>query len=161
MEPQTLFDDVVLAGQPRPCDLEEARRRGTTTVVNLRLPDEVTEFDEAALVTKLGMRYHNLGFGSAEELTDDLLTRARAILADPVRRPLLLHCASANRVGAIWLAYRVLDCGESYDDAREEATKVGLRSAAYEKRARDYTRARTSHSMRIEHVQGAIEVGRP
>ena len=105
----------------------------------------MTEFDEAALVTKLGMAYHNLGFGSAEELTDDLFTRARGILADQLQRPLLFHCASANRVGAFWLAYRVLDEGEPYDDALAEAKKVGLRSAAYEKRAREYTRSRTRY----------------
>lgn len=49
MEGQTLFHDRILAGQPQPLDLEEARRDGTKTVVNLRPPEEMTEFDEAAL----------------------------------------------------------------------------------------------------------------
>ena len=53
-------------------------------------------------------------------------------------RPILLHCASANRVGAVWLPYRVLDGGLSWDHALAEAKTVGLKSPDYEAKAKDY-----------------------
>ena len=54
----------------------------------------------------------------------------------------MLHCASGNRVGAVWLAYRVLDEGLEPGAALEEARTIGLRSAGYEERALEYVRAR-------------------
>lgn len=75
-------------------------------------------------------------------MTDEVLDRARAELkAAP--RPILMHCASANRVGAVWLPYRVLDGGLSWDDAVAEAKVVGLRSAELEAKARDYVERRS------------------
>jgi hypothetical protein len=47
----------------------------------------------------------------------------------------MLHCGSANRVGAIWLAHRVLNDGVELQTAREEAKEVGLRTVGYEQRA--------------------------
>jgi hypothetical protein len=54
-------------------------------------------------------------------LARDLGIGAVVNLRKPGERPLLLHCASANRVGAVWLAHRVLDGGLSYDAALREA----------------------------------------
>jgi protein tyrosine phosphatase (PTP) superfamily phosphohydrolase (DUF442 family) len=53
-------------------------------------------------------------------------------------RPILVHCASANRTGAIWLVFRVLDTGLEYDAALAEAKQSGLRSAAFEAKAKGY-----------------------
>ena len=52
--------------------------------------------------------------------------------------PTLLHCAVADRVGAIWYAYRRLDGHLSPEAAKREADTVGLRSPAYLDRAREY-----------------------
>src|SRR4026208_2252533 len=45
-------DDMFIAGQPTEQALRELRAKGVTTVVNLRMPQEMTQigFDEAALV---------------------------------------------------------------------------------------------------------------
>jgi protein tyrosine phosphatase (PTP) superfamily phosphohydrolase (DUF442 family) len=53
-------------------------------------------------------------------------------------RPILLHCGSANRVGAVWLPYRVLDAGLAWDAALAEAKTIGLRTPALEAKAMDY-----------------------
>ena len=89
---------VLLASQPSAEDLEAARALGVRTVVNLRRPEELA-FDERAVVAELGLAYHQPSFGSVEELTDDVLASTRTLLRT-AERPLLLHCASANRVGA-------------------------------------------------------------
>ena len=53
---------------------------------------------------------------------------------------MLLHCASSNRVGAVWLAYRALDGGLSIEEAKAEAKIVGLKSPALEAKAIDYVK---------------------
>jgi uncharacterized protein (TIGR01244 family) len=129
--------DIFLASQPQKDDFKHAADNGIKTVVNLRNPKEI-DWDEAKHVKQLGMEYHNLPFQSPKELNDELFEKARKLLTDKTKRPLLLHCSSANRVGAIWLAHRVLDDGVSYDDALTEAKTVGLKLPALEQKAKDY-----------------------
>ena len=133
---------VLLAGQPSPDDLRAAAELGVRTVLDVRTPGEMTEFDEPALVGELGMVYRNFGFRSPEQLTDEVFDGVRALLSDPAARPILFHCGSANRVGAVWLAHRVLDGGVELGAAIEEAQAVGLRSAELEQRAVAYIEAR-------------------
>lgn len=136
-----VLDGLWLASQPSPEDLSEARERGLRTVLNLRRPAEQGEFDERAWVEGLGLTYLALPFGGPEELDDALFDRARELLAG-AERPLLVHCASANRVGAVWVPYRVLDGGLELEEAVLEAHAIGLRSAELEAKARAYVARR-------------------
>jgi uncharacterized protein (TIGR01244 family) len=129
---------IFLASQPEKEDFSQAKDRGIKTVLNLRPASEL-DWDEAALV-KLGLEYQNVPITSRDSLTDDAIDRVRGILKDREKRPLLVHCASANRVGAVWLAHRVLDGGLSYDDALKEAKTVGLKTPAFEEKVKDYIR---------------------
>jgi uncharacterized protein (TIGR01244 family) len=135
---------VFLASQPGAKDFEQAASSGIKTVLDLRKPGELTTFDERATVEGLGMAYVNVPFSRPEELTDDVLDRAREVLSDPERKPILVHCASANRVGAVWLAHRVLDDGLAYEAALAEAKRVGLKAPPLEQRAKEYIDARSS-----------------
>jgi len=103
---------VFLASQPKPEDLEQAQKGGIKTVVNLRHEDELEDFDERAVVTGLGLTYVSLPWNGPDELTDAVFDEARHLL-NAAERPLLLHCSSANRVGAVWIPWRVLDGGLS------------------------------------------------
>ena len=51
------------------------------------------------------------------------------VLDDPAARPILIHCASGNRVGAVWTVWRV-QRGRPYLEAEEEGRLVGLRNPA-------------------------------
>ena len=51
-----------------------------------------------------------------------------------------MHCASANRVGAVWLPYRVLDQNVPLEEALPQAQAIGLRSPEFIERAHDYIR---------------------
>jgi protein tyrosine phosphatase (PTP) superfamily phosphohydrolase (DUF442 family) len=51
------------------------------------------------------------------------------VLDDPAAGPVLLHCASANRVGAIWALMQVRK-GKSLDEAEAEGRALGLESPA-------------------------------
>lgn len=129
--------EVFLAGQPAAADLEKAREAGIRTVITLRREGEL-DWDEGRVVRDLGMEFRAIGFREPESLTDQIFDNVRDLLRDPVRRPVLIHCGSANRVGAVWIPYRVLDGGLDVDEAVAEARRVGLRTAEYESRAREY-----------------------
>ena len=62
-------DDMFIGGQPTEKALRELKARGVTTVVNLRMPEEMAQvgFDEAALAKELGIKYVHIPMrGTAE-----------------------------------------------------------------------------------------------
>jgi len=131
------FQGIFLASQPAADDLRQAQKGGVKTVINLRPESEIKEFDEPKLVGELGLHYVNIPFAAPAELTDAVFAKARETLFQ-AEKPILLHCHSGNRVGAIWLAHRVLDDGLAYDAALAEAKEVGLKAPALEARAKEY-----------------------
>src|SRR5690348_9114735 len=96
------LDGVAAAGQPDEGALAELARAGYRTVVDLRAPEEARGFDEAAAVERAGMTYLPLPVTQLT-LDDAAFDRFRAVMRDPARRPILVHCASSNRVGALLL----------------------------------------------------------
>jgi uncharacterized protein (TIGR01244 family) len=128
---------VFLAGQPKAEDFAEAKKQGVETVINLRHAAENKDFDEKQVAEAAGLTYINLPWGGSSELTDAVFDQSRELLKT-AERPILLHCATANRVGAVWLPHRVLDDGLTWDDALAEARTVGLRTPDFEAKAKDY-----------------------
>jgi uncharacterized protein (TIGR01244 family) len=133
----TVFGDIYLASQPTPEDLRLLEQRGVRTVIDLRRPQEPRGYDEADWARTLGIQYVALPFANESDLGDAIFARGRELLGQ-APRPLLMHCGSSNRVGALWLAWRALDGGLTLEAAREEAKLVGLKSAALEAKAIDY-----------------------
>ena len=118
--------NVVTGGQPGLDALRRLAAAGCRTVIDLRRADEPRDFDEPAEVARLAMTYVNIpvaydGLGAPE------FDRLREALAAAGEAPVLLHCASANRVGALLLPYLVLDVGREREDAFDVACAVGLR----------------------------------
>lgn len=136
------LNGVYLAGQPQPEDFRKSGADGIKTVVSLRQPDEL-DWDEAAIVQQVGMEYLSIPFQSPKSLTDEVFDEVRRVLNDKKKRPMILHCHSANRVGAVWLVHRVLDGGVAYAKALAEAKQVGLRLPAYEQKAKVYIKRRS------------------
>ncbi len=135
------LDGVYTAAQPTPNGFAALRAAGIETVVDLRHDRERPDYDERSLVQGLGMRYVQLPWNGPEELTDEVFDEGRRLLIE-TERPFLMHCGSANRVGALWLAWRALDGGLAVDEAAAEARVVGLSTPAYEEAARDYVQRR-------------------
>jgi len=135
--------DLYLAGAPTPSDYPLLKDLGIKTVLNIRHDKETPDLDDAKLVEAQGMAYIHLPWSGADQLTDDKLDAMRKVLRE-AERPLLFHCGSANRVGAGWLAYRVLDERVDLDTAIDEAKTFGLRTAAYETITLDYIARRTN-----------------
>lgn len=131
------YGGILLYSQPNPNELEQLNKCGVKTVINLRHEDEVTEFNEREIVSNMGLNYINLPWKSAEELNDAVFDRVRELL-NTEERPALLHCSSANRAATVWLPWRVLDEGAGFEEALEEAKRVGLKTPEFEEKARDY-----------------------
>ena len=130
-------DDLASAGQPSAAQFAEAARAGVRTVVDLRAPHEPRGFDEAAAVAAAGMEYVLLPVTPAS-LDDATFAAFLAVVRDPAKRPLLVHCATANRVGGLLLPYFLIDERMPPDDALRLAQEIGLRGADYARMAIDY-----------------------
>jgi uncharacterized protein (TIGR01244 family) len=95
---QPLYD-VATAGQPEKEHLEQLADAGYKTVVDLRTPEECLSPDEwGTAVRRAGLEYVNIPVGH-EDNDDRIFDRFRQLMQGPGRRPTLVHCASANRVG--------------------------------------------------------------
>lgn len=133
----TKCENVLLSAQPSEPGLALAASVGVTTVIDLRQPNELRGFDEQAVVEEHGMRYVPIPFNGGDAFTDEVMDRVRRELkaADGL---VLVHCASANRVGAVWFPYRVLDGGVGVDASLAEAKRVGLKTPVYTEKALAY-----------------------
>lgn len=132
--------DLYLSGAPTPNDYPLLKDLGIKTVLNIRHDKETPGLDDAKLVEAQGMTYIHLPWNGADQLTDEKLDAMRQVLRD-AERPMLFHCGSANRVGAGWLVYRVLDENVGLEAALAEAKAVGLRTSAYQAKAVAYIEA--------------------
>lgn len=104
--------------------LSELKQKGFKTIVDFRTPAEGTA-QEAKQAKALGLNYINLAVGRAWP-SDKLLAQFYALVEDPKQHPILLHCASANRVGMLWAFYR-LQRGMGKSGALEEGRTIGMK----------------------------------
>jgi len=117
--------DIATAGQPTDAALEDIKNAGFKTIINLRTEQEGS-LEEKPKVEALGLDYHNIPIGS-DGITNEQVALFEKILGDSKARPVFVHCASSNRVGAMWFIHQVLGEGKDEDAALEEARKAGLK----------------------------------
>ena len=115
-----------IAGQPTAKGFEAMKGRGGRTVVNLRPAEEQKDFDEKKAVEGLGLGYVSI------PVTPQILSDAKgdefiAALKD-AKKPVLIHCASANRASALWAVYLGTNYGLPPDEAIGLAETSGLKS---------------------------------
>lgn len=122
--------NLLTGGQPSRACLEAAQRAGYHTVVNLRPPGEHDEFDEAAAVHALGMEYVCIPVAGPQDLTADAVEALETALAKAGERPVLVHCKSGNRVGALFALRAGLKTGANVEDALAFGDAAGLTSPA-------------------------------
>ena len=128
---------VATGGQPDSLQLLALGRSGYRTVLDLRAAGEPRGMDEAAVTRAAGLAYRSLPV-TPETLTDSTFDAFRALAIDSRNHPILVHCASGNRVGAVMIPWLVLDRGWSIERAVTSANAGGLSSAELRDRALDY-----------------------
>jgi uncharacterized protein (TIGR01244 family) len=115
-------DGITAAGQPDKAGFEVFAAAGYTTVIDMRAEDEDRGLEEAAFVEDLGMHYVAFPIASEDDVSFDSARKLDELL-QRYPGPVLVHCASSNRVGAL-LALRASLHGA--DDAEALALGRGL-----------------------------------
>ncbi|MEZ5285084.1 MAG: sulfur transferase domain-containing protein [Vicinamibacterales bacterium] len=133
---------VACGGATETAALEGLKADGFKSVVNLRLDSErgANVAEGEAKAKALGLNYFHLPLsGSAPDPA--VVDRFLAVVSNTANQPVFVHCASANRVGAVWLVKRVMQDGWPVEKATAEAKLIGLSAPGLEKFALDYIAA--------------------
>ncbi len=130
---------LATAGQPSAEQFAAAREAGVKVVIDLRDPMEPRPFDEAATLAALDMEYINVPVVSGA-LSDAVMEQVLAAVRAHAGEPVILHCASANRVGGALIPYFIADEGMDEQAAVDAAMAIGLRSAEFMEWGLDYAR---------------------
>ncbi len=119
------------SGQPSREQLAELAEQGYVAIIDLRGLDEDRGYDEAAAAETLGLQYSPLPIKGASAVT---LENARKLgeLLDDIDGPVLVHCGSGNRVGAL-VALLEHDRGAGTDEALAAGKAAGLTMPSLEK----------------------------
>ena len=104
----------------------EAAQLGFKTIIDLRSPAEPNQPAEAGLVADAGLTYISIPIARGAP-TEAQIAQLTDLMEDRTAFPILLHCASANRVGALWTLYRVSK-GVPAEIAIEEGRTIGMKS---------------------------------
>jgi uncharacterized protein (TIGR01244 family) len=135
---QSPLPHVVTAGQPTAAEIAALAGAGVKTVLDLRLPSEARGFDEAHVAEQAGLRYVNVPVQGM--VSDEAFATVRGVLREAATAPVLYHCASANRVGALLIPHLMLDLGQDQATALRTAQQVGLRDGMLAQLALDYVK---------------------
>ena len=122
-------DDMFIAGQPTEKALRDLRAKGVTTIVNLRMPQEMAQigFDEAALAKELGMRYvHIPMIGTPANPYGPRELDAFAAAMSSADGKVLLHCTVAWRASHLWGAYLIRERHVPVNEALSQARQINL-----------------------------------
>jgi uncharacterized protein (TIGR01244 family) len=125
----SIGDDMFVGGQPTEQALRDLRAKGVTTIVNLRMPEEMARvgFDEAALAKELGIRYVHIPMrGSPENPYGPKELDAFAAAMASADGKVLLHCTVAWRASHLWAAYLIRDRGVPVTTALRQARQINL-----------------------------------
>ncbi len=114
---------ITSAGQPDQAAFKVFADSGYAAVIDLRTDGEDRGFDEQAVVKGLGMDYLSMPIGSDGISFEN--ARALDKLLSGYDQPVLVHCASGNRVGAL-LALRASLNGADDASAMELGKQGGL-----------------------------------
>ncbi len=93
-------DGISAAGQPDEAALRVFADRGYAAVIDLRAEHEPRGLDEQAVVERLGMDYVLMPITDTAAINFENARRLDELLKQ-YDEPVLIHCGSSNRVGAL------------------------------------------------------------
>lgn len=112
------------AGQPTPQQFRVLAAAGVRHIVNLR-PGTEQDWNEQALVESLGMQYHLIPVADGDDVTFANARALERVLDAAGGEPVLVHCKSGNRVGAL-AALAARERGEDLESAVADGRSWGL-----------------------------------
>ena len=133
---------VACGGATTPEAVPEIKKMGYAAIVNMRLATEpgANVEGEAAAAKTAGITFIHIPFnGSSPDpaVADQFLK----VISAPENNPAYIHCASGNRVSAMWMIKRMVVDRWDADKAYTEASALGLSSPALKQFAIDYAQS--------------------
>ncbi len=117
---------ITAAGQPSAQGLNELADDGYAAVIDLRTAGEDRGINEQRLVESLGMEYVALPIADRGAVNFENARKLDEIL-DKYEKPVLVHCGSSNRVGALFALREKLN-GANDEDALNFGRSAGMTS---------------------------------
>lgn len=124
---------LMRSGQPHTRDLEWIRREhGLGAIVcvrgGTRHPLRGRWFArEVEFCRKHGIHFEHMRLSDTSQPPREAFARFLAVVRDPTRHPVLVHCEQGfHRTGIMVAAYRVAECGWSVEDALAEMARAGF-----------------------------------
>jgi uncharacterized protein (TIGR01244 family) len=135
---------IACGGATTPAAVPELKKMGYASIVNMRLANETGANVEAEgdAAKAAGIKYFHIPFNGASPdpaIADQFLKT----IATPDNNPAYIHCASGNRVSAMWMIKRMVVDHWDADKAYAEAHELGLTSPALKQFAIDYAQTHT------------------
>jgi uncharacterized protein (TIGR01244 family) len=133
---------IACAGATTPEAVPAIKQMGYKSIINMRLASEpgANVEGEAAAAKAAGINFVHIPFnGSSPDpaVADTFLKE----VTKPDNEPAFIHCASGNRVAAMWMIKRMVVDHWDADRAGSEAAELGLTNANLKKFAVDYAEA--------------------
>jgi len=119
--------NILASGQPTQGQLEVMAAAGVRHVVNLRTEGEEVDFDEQQAVEALGMTYYSIPVAGAAGINGSNAGSLLSTLARTAGEPVLIHCATGNRVGGL-MAVSHFANSANVDAAMAEGERWGMTS---------------------------------
>jgi len=123
---------LATSGSLTPTAFAELKTHGFRTVLDLRTEAEGVQ-EEAKVAELAGLIHYNIPIGSKWP-EERAFQRFKQLVENPDNYPMLVHCASANRVGFMWTEYQIRQ-GVTYDAAVKEGRIIGMKPALEERLA--------------------------
>ena len=121
-------------GQPAADAWGSMAAAGVGTVINLRPDAELAGRDEAGEVRAAGMAYHQIPVAGAGDLTAENADKLWTLIQQ-AKGPVVVHCASGNRVGGLLSIAMARHGGLEQREALKLGRDAGM--ASTEARARE------------------------
>ena len=134
--------DATLAcgGAPNAGGVENLKKQGFVSIINLRLDSEAGVKEEEAAVKAVGIKYVHIPFNGAmpdTKVADQFLVA----VSDKTNQPAYIHCGSGGRAAAMWMIKRALKDGWATDRAVQEAEAISVINPALKTFATEYIAA--------------------
>lgn len=118
-------DELSVARQITPKQLQQVAQEGFQSVLNLRFPDEANFLNnEAQLSEAAGLHYANIPLRPTQA-NQDLTDKAIQALED-LPKPVLIHCAAGARASGIALIVTATQENLTYEQVVEKARELGI-----------------------------------
>ncbi len=122
-------NNLFLAGQPAPETLDALKDAGINKVINIRSSGEADfKWEEEGLAER-GIEYKHLPIMGEKGIESDVCKKISDEINDQDK--IVVHCASANRVGAWLITYLVDYKGFDFESAVDLAMNAGLSNPGF------------------------------